>query len=100
MLFEISKKNVELNNFYNAITNEKARYETEYERLKKRVEELEDLSENVNEHKNVKSLDVFVKSVRDASIKIDVSLMIIVATSKKLLDSLILTDDKNLNIED
>ncbi len=41
MLIEIRKKNVEINNLYNVIINERARYEVEYERLKKRVEELE-----------------------------------------------------------
>jgi hypothetical protein len=35
MLIEIRKENVKLNNFYNVIINEKAKYEVEYERLKK-----------------------------------------------------------------
>jgi hypothetical protein len=35
MLIEIRKENVKLNNFYNVIVNERARYEIEYERLKK-----------------------------------------------------------------
>jgi hypothetical protein len=100
MLIEIRKKNVEINNLYNVIVDERARYEIEYERLKKRVEELEDQRENVDEHENAESLDVSVESVRDASIKVDVSVMTIVVTSKKLSDSLILIDDKNSNIED
>jgi cell division protein FtsB len=61
MLFKIRKENVELNDFYNVIINEKARYEIEYERLKKRVEKLERELDNKNE--NVESLNVFVKSV-------------------------------------
>ncbi len=100
MLIEIRKKNVEINNFYNVIIDEKARYEVEYERLKKRIEELEDQRENVDEHENAESLDVSVEFVRDASIRVDVSVMTIVVTSKKLSDSFILIDDKNSNIED
>jgi flagellar biosynthesis regulator FlbT len=100
MLFEIRKKNVELNDFYNAIIDERARYKIEYKRLKKRIKELEDQRENVDEHENAESLDVFIEFVRNASIKIDVFVMTIVVTSKKLFDSLILTDDKNSNIED
>jgi hypothetical protein len=99
MLIEIRKKNVEINNFYNVIINEKARYKVEYERLKKRVEELEQKRNN-DENENVESLDVSVESVRDASIKVDASVSTIISTSKKLLDSFILIDDKNSNIED
>jgi predicted nuclease with TOPRIM domain len=102
MLIEIRKENVELNNLYNVIVNERARYEIEYERLKKRVEELE--HERSDENENMKSLDVSVESVRDASIRVDVSVFVMttinIATSKKLFDSLILIDDKNSNIED
>jgi ribosome-binding ATPase YchF (GTP1/OBG family) len=101
-LFKIRKKNVELNDFYNAIINEKARYEIEYERLKKRVEELENQRENVDEHENSESLDVFVKFVGNESIKVDVFVMttVSIVTLKKLSDSFILIDDKNSNIED
>jgi hypothetical protein len=102
MLIEIKKKNVKLNNLYNVIINERAKYEVEYERLKKRVEKLK--HERDNENENMKSLDVFVESVRDASIKVNVSVFVMttisIATSKKLSDSLILIDDKNSNIED
>ncbi len=63
--------------------------------MKKRVEELE--------NENMKSLDVFVESVRDASVKVDASALVMttinIATSKKLSDSFILIDDKNSNIE-
>ncbi len=102
MLIEIRKENVELNNLYNAIIDERARYEVGYERLKKRVEELEHDRDDENE--NMKSLDVSVESVRDASVRVDVSAFVMttisIATSKKLSDSLILIDDKDSNIED
>jgi hypothetical protein len=96
MLIEIRKKNVKLNNLYNVIVSERAKYEVEYERLKKRVEELE--------NENVKSLDVSVESVRNASIKVNASAFVMttisIVTSKKLSDSSILIDDKDSNIED
>jgi RecJ-like exonuclease len=102
MLIEIRKENVELNNLYNVIVDERAKYEVEYERLKKRVEELE--HERDNENENMKSLDVFVESVRNASVRVDVSVFVMttinIVTSKKLSDSFILIDDKNSNIED
>jgi hypothetical protein len=99
MLIEIRKKNVEINNLYNVIVNERTRYEVEYERLKKRIEELEQ-ERNNDENENVESLDVFVESVRDASVRIDASVSTIINTSKKLFDSSIFIDDKNSNIED
>jgi cell division septum initiation protein DivIVA len=99
MLIEIRKKNVEINNFYNVIIDERAKYEVEYERLKKRVEELEQKRNN-DENENVESFDVFVKSIRNASVKVDASVSTIISTSKKLFDSFILIDDKNSNIED
>jgi hypothetical protein len=99
MLIEIRKKNVEINNFYNVIINERTRYEVEYERLKKRVEEFEQ-ERNNDENENVESLDVSVESVRDASVKIDAFVSTIISTSKKLFDSSIFIDDKNSNIED
>jgi cell division septum initiation protein DivIVA len=96
MLIEIRKENVKLNNLYNVIIDERAKYEVEYERLKKRVEELE--------NEIVKSFDVSVESVRDASIRVNASAFVMttinIATSKKLFDSFILIDDKNSNIED
>jgi predicted nuclease with TOPRIM domain len=102
MLIEIKKKNVELNNLYNVIIDERARYEVEYERLKKRVEKLE--RERDDENENMKSLDVSVESMRDASVRVDVSAFVMttvnIVTSKKLSDSLIFIDDKNSNIED
>jgi hypothetical protein len=102
MLIEIKKKNVKLNNFYNVIINKKAKYEIEYERLKKWIEELE--HERDNENENMKSLDVFVESIRNASLRVNVSAFVMttinIVTSKKLSDSFILIDDKNSNIED
>jgi predicted nuclease with TOPRIM domain len=102
MLIEIKKKNVELDNFYNVIINERAKYEIEYEKSKKRIEKLE--HERDDENENMKSFDVFVESMRDASIRINVSAFVMttinIATSKKLSDSFILIDDKNSNIED
>jgi hypothetical protein len=99
MLIKIRKKNVEINNLYNVIIDERARYEVKYERLKKRVEELEQKRNN-DENENVKSFDVSVESIQNASIKIDASVSTIISTSKKLFDSFILIDDKNSNIED
>ncbi len=66
--------------------------------MKKRIEELEQKRNN-DENKNVESFDVFVESVRDASIRVDVFVSTIIAISKKLFDSFILTDDKDSNIE-
>lgn len=43
---------------------------------------------------------MFVESIRDTLIKIDVLVMTIIMTSKKLFDSSIFIDEKNLNIED
>jgi predicted nucleic acid-binding protein len=99
MLIEIRKKNVKINNLYNVIIDERTRYEIEYERLKKRVEELEQ-ERNNDENENVESLDVFVESIRNASVKVDASVSTIISTSKKLFDSSILIDDKKSNIED
>jgi uncharacterized protein YbbC (DUF1343 family) len=102
MLIEIKKENVKLNKLYNVIVNERIKYEIEYERLKKRVEKLK--HERDNENENMKSLDVFVELVRDASIRVNVFVSVMttinITTSKKLSDSLILIDNKNSNIED
>jgi hypothetical protein len=48
-----------LNDEYNKIVDDKARYEVEYERMKKRFEEFE----NNDKNENVESLDVLVKSI-------------------------------------
>jgi hypothetical protein len=91
------KENVMLNDEYNKIVSDRTKYEVEYERMKKRLDELE----NTDENENVESLDVLVESVRNASVRVDVfvTTTISTVTSKKLSDSLILTDDKNSNIE-
>ncbi len=97
MLFEMRKENVMLNDEYNKIVSDKTRYEVEYERMKERLDELE----NIDENENVESFDVFVESIRDASIRVDALMTTIIntVTSKKLSDSLILIDDKDSNIE-
>ncbi len=97
MLFEMRKENVMLNDEYNKIVSDKTRYEVEYERMKKRLDELK----NIDENENVESLDVSVESVRNASVRVDALMTTIIntVTSKKLSDSLILTDDKDSNIE-
>jgi hypothetical protein len=103
MLIEIRKKNVELNNFYNVIINERAKYEIKYERLKKRIEEFEQKRNN-DKNENVESFDMFIESIRDASIRVNVFAFVMttinIVTSQKLSDSFILIDDKNSNIED
>jgi hypothetical protein len=88
------KENVMLNDEYNKIVDDRTRYEVEYERMKKRLEEFE----NIDENENFESLDVLVKSVRNASIKVD-AFVIAIVTSKKLSDSFIFIDDKDSNIE-
>jgi D-mannonate dehydratase len=97
MLFEMRKENVMLNDEYNKIVSDKTRYEVEYEHMKEKLDELE----NIDENENVESLDVFVESIRNASVRVDVFMTTIIniVTSKKLFDSLILTDDKDSNIE-
>ncbi len=65
--------------------------------MKKRVEELEQ-NRNNDESENVKLLDASVESIQNASIRVNVSVLVM-TTSKKLFDSFILIDDKNSNIE-
>jgi hypothetical protein len=62
--------------------------------MKKRLEE------EIEKNESKKPRDVFVESIRDTSIKIDVFVMTIIMTSKKLFDSSIFIDEKNSNIED
>ncbi len=94
MLFQLRKENIELNDEYNKLVDEKTRLKIDYQRIKKRLEE------KIEEDEFEKSRDVFVESVRDTSVKIDVSVMTIIMTSKKLSDSSIFIDEKNSNIED
>jgi hypothetical protein len=67
--------------------------------MKKQIEELE-IEEESDEHEQLESLEMFVNAVRDTLIKIDVFVMTIIMTSKKLLDSSIFIDEKNSSIED
>ncbi len=75
---------------------EKTRLKAQYQRMKKRISELEIEKE---ESEDRESFEVFVESVcniSNASDSIVVSDLII---SKKLLDSSIFIDEKNSNIE-
>jgi regulator of replication initiation timing len=94
MLFQLRKKNIELNDEYNKLVDEKTRLKVDYQRMKKRLEE------EVEEDESEKSRDVSVESVRNTS---NVSNSIVVSDliiSKKLFDSSIFIDEKNSNIED
>jgi predicted nuclease with TOPRIM domain len=96
MLFQLRKENIELNDEYNRIVNEKARFEIEYQRMKKRVKKFE---EEKKEFENRESLEMFVESIRNISNMSDSILISDFITSKKLLDSSIFIDEKNSNIE-
>ncbi len=75
--------------------NEKTRLEVEYLEMKKRLDDFEKKEEH-EKHEQFESLDVSIESVRNTSNSIVISSLII---SKKLLDSSILIDEKNSNIE-
>jgi hypothetical protein len=64
MLFQLRKKNIELNDEYNRIINEKVRFEVEYQKMKKRVKKFE---EKEKRSENRELLEVFVESVRNTS---------------------------------
>ncbi len=94
MLFQLRKENIELNDEYNRLVDEKTRLKIDYQRMKKKLEE------KVEEDEFEESRDVFVESVRNTS---NVSASIVISdfiTSKKLLDSSIFIDEKDSNIED
>ncbi len=95
MLFQLRKENIELNDEYNKMIDEKTKLEVEYLEMKKRLNDFEK-EEKSEKHEQFKSLDVFVESVRNTSNSIMISNLIIL---KKLLDSLIFIDEKNSNIE-
>jgi hypothetical protein len=99
MLFQLRKENIELNDEYNKMFEEKTRLETQYQRMKKQIEKLE-IEEEFEKHEQFESREMLVESIRNTSIKIDVSVMTIIMTSKKLLDSSIFINEKNSNIED
>jgi predicted nuclease with TOPRIM domain len=91
MLWNLRKKNVELNDEYNKLIGEKSRLEVSWVEMKRRVQELEE----EEEFKDRESFEVSVESVRVTS-----NLIVSLITSKKLFDSSIFIDDKNSNIED
>jgi predicted nuclease with TOPRIM domain len=96
MLFQLRKENIELNDEYNKMFEEKTRLEAQYQRMKERIEELE-IEEESEKHEQFESRDVFIESIRNTSHSIVISSSIIF---KKLLDSSIFIDEKNSNIED
>ncbi len=101
MLFQLRKKNIELNDEYNKMINEKTRLEVEYVEMKKRLKEYEKKEEH-EEREQFKSFNVFIKSIRNTS-NSNVNDSIVISnliTSKKLSDSSIFIDEKDSNIED
>jgi UDP-N-acetylglucosamine:LPS N-acetylglucosamine transferase len=90
-LWQIKKKNVDLNNEYNQLIKKRTRFEVEYQRIKNQDNELKEKKSEDRE-----SLEIFVESVRNTSNLIAISDLII---SKKLFDSSIFIDKKNSNIE-
>ncbi len=93
MLFQLRKENIELNDEYNRLVDEKTRLKVDYQRMKKRLEE------KVEKDEFEKSRDVFVESVRNTSNVNDSIVISNLITSKKLFDSSIFIDEKDLNIE-
>ncbi len=94
MLFQLRKENIELNDEYNRLVDEKTRLKADYQRTKKRLEK------EVEEDEFEKSRDVFVESVRNISNVSDSIVVSDLIISKKLFDSSIFIDEKNSNIED
>jgi hypothetical protein len=78
------------------LINEKTRLKVEYLEMNKQLKNYEEEKEHKN-REQFESFEVFVESVRDISIKIDI--LVITIISKKLFDSSIFIDKKNLNIE-
>ncbi len=93
MLFQLRKENIELNNEYNRLVDEKTRLKVDYQRMKKRFEE------KVDEDESEESRDVLVESVRNISNVSDSITISDSIISKKLLDSSIFIDEKNSDIE-
>ncbi len=75
---------------------EKTRLKAQYQRMKKRISELEIEKE---ESEDRESFEVFVESVRNISNASDSIVVSNFIISKKLLDSSIFIDEKNSNIE-
>jgi regulator of replication initiation timing len=93
MLFQLRKENIELNDEYNRLVDEKTRLKVDYQRMKRRLEE------EIEKNEFEKSRDVLAESVRNIS---NVSDSIVISDhiiSKKLFDSSIFIDEKNSNIE-
>ncbi len=67
--------------------------------MKEQIEELE-IEKKFEKHEQSKSREMFVDSVQNTSIKIDVLVTTIIITSKKLFDFAIFIDEKNSNIKD
>jgi predicted nuclease with TOPRIM domain len=100
MLFQLRKENIELNDEYNKMINEKTKLEVKYVEMKKRLEKYEEKEEHEN-REQFESLNVFIEPVRNIS-NSNVSDSIVISsliTSKKLFDSFILIDEKDSNIE-
>jgi hypothetical protein len=96
MLWNIRKKNLELNTKYNKMIDVKTKFEIKYQRLKERVNKFEEFEE----FEDFESLNVLIESMRNISNANTNDLIIASVISNKLFDSLIIIDNKNSNIED
>jgi hypothetical protein len=67
--------------------------------MKEQIDELE-IEEKSEKHEQFESLEVFVDSVQDTSIKINAFVITIIMTSKNLFDSSVFIDENNSSIED
>jgi hypothetical protein len=94
MLFQLRKKNIELNDEYNKMLEEKIRLKAQYQRMKKKIEKFKEFEKSEDRE----SLEVFVESVRNTSNASDSIVISDLITSKKLPDSSIFIDEKNSNI--
>jgi hypothetical protein len=82
------------------LIKKKAKFEIEYQRMKKRVSEFE--KKEFENHEQSESFEVFIESGRNTS-NSNVSDSIVISNFiifKKLLDSSIFIDEKNSNIKD
>ncbi len=77
----------------------KTRLKAQYQKMKEQIEKLE-IEEKSEKHKQSESREMFVNSIRNTSVKIDVFVITIIMTLKKLFDSLIFIDKKNFDIKD
>ncbi len=95
MLFQLRKENIELNDEYNKMLEEKTRLKAQYQRMKKKIEKFEKFEKS----KNRESLEVLVDSIRSTSNANDSIVISDLVTSKKLFDSSSFIDEKNSNIK-